>query len=137
NNHEESDGIDDDFVMPIQPKRKKNELENSTVLDVVHDISENTSSNYTDTELHKAGQPLKSPGFEFQKKQASERKSKRRKVSTKKSEIPLSSKTSSSDVYTNENSASSTEDIDVEIDDITNIEEQLKKQPHTEVSKES
>ncbi|CAI2186703.1 11815_t:CDS:10, partial [Funneliformis geosporum] len=125
------DGIDDDFVMPIQPKRKKNELENSTVLDAVHDISEN-SSNYIDTELHKAGQPLKSPGFK------KSRKSKRRKVSTKKSEIPLSSKTSSSDVYTNENSefisASSTENIDeqVEIDDITKIEEQLKKQPYTE-----
>ncbi|GES89089.1 hypothetical protein GLOIN_2v1700036 [Rhizophagus clarus] len=125
NVREESDGIDDDFIITIQPKRKKNELENSTVLDAVHDISENSSSDYTDTELHKVGQPLKSPGFEFQ---APVRRSKRRKVSTKKIELPLSSKTSSSD------SASSTENIDeqVEIDDITKIEEQLKKQPHTE-----
>ncbi|CAG8512968.1 46250_t:CDS:2, partial [Gigaspora margarita] len=127
NDLEESDEIDD-FVMPIQPKPKNIELENRTALDA---FDENSSSNYTDTELHKAGQPLKSPGFEFQEKQAPERKSKRHKFSTKK-------KASSSDVYTNENlefiSTSSTENIDeqVEIDDITKIEEQLKKQPRTE-----
>ncbi|CAG8612722.1 77_t:CDS:10, partial [Gigaspora rosea] len=133
NDHEESDKIDD-FIMPIQLKWKNPELENSMVLDAVN---ENSSSNYTDTELHKAEQPLKSPGFEFQEKQVPERKSKRHKVSNKKSEIALSSKASSSDIYTNENSefisTSSTENIEqVEIDDITKIEEQLKEEPRTE-----
>jgi hypothetical protein len=72
----------------------QNKLENSTVLDAVHDISENSSTDTEqETELHKAGQPLKSPGFEFREKQAPKKKSKRRKVST-----------SSSDLYKNENS---------------------------------
>ena len=88
---------------------------------------------------NKAGQ---GSGPEFQEKQVQKKSKSKRHKANEKNEIPSSPKTSSSDSYINKNSVNEkTEEVEnideqVWIDDLAKLEEQLKKQPYTEVSKE-
>ncbi|KAF0399402.1 hypothetical protein F8M41_009705 [Gigaspora margarita] len=118
----EEDDCDDYKVEDDNCNKDNNDLEES---DEIDDFVMPIQPKPKNIELESLMHLMRTPS------QVPERISKRRKFSTKK-------KASSNDVYTNENlefiSTSSTENIDeqVEIDDITKIEEQLKKQPHTE-----